>query len=64
MMMFELCAVCECGCSLASLCCCGVSVGVSDGCKEEKGKEGGRAIKYLWVNVVVLWYCVMVSPKL
>ena len=37
---------------------------MSDGCKEEKGRERGKAIKYPWVNVIVLWDCVMVSPKL
>ena len=41
-----------------------VWVWVSDGCKEEEGKERGVGLKYPWVNVTVLWYCVMVSPKL
>ena len=39
-------------------CCCGVNVSVSDGCTEEKGKEGGVGLKYPWVNVIVLWHCV------
>ena len=57
MMMYEICAVLECGRVFDSFCCCGVSVGlgVSDGCTEEKERERGMGIKYPWVNVIVLY---------